>query len=87
MRKLILSLSLFITFRAYAQDALKYQTPPESIMELAMAAPSPQTNFSSKGDVMLVMDRTSYPTIEELSQNGRMADEICKALVFLSYSV
>ncbi|NLR78570.1 prolyl oligopeptidase family serine peptidase [Chitinophaga eiseniae] len=68
MRKLILSLSLFITFRAYAQDALKYQTPPAGIMELAMAAPSPLTDFNSKGEIMLVMDRTSYPTIEELSQ-------------------
>ncbi|NLR61893.1 S9 family peptidase [Chitinophaga polysaccharea] len=68
MRKLILSLSLFITFRSYAQDALKYQTPPASIMELAMAAPSPLTDFNSKGEIMLVMDRTSYPTIEELSQ-------------------
>lgn len=68
MRKLILSLSLFITFRAYAQDALKYQAPPESILQLAMAAPPPQTDFSSKGDVMLVMDRATFPTIEELSQ-------------------
>ncbi|PSL48903.1 glutamyl peptidase [Chitinophaga niastensis] len=68
MRKLILSLSLFITFRTYAQDALKYQTPPQSILELAMAAPSPSVDFNSKGDVMLVMERTSYPTIEELSQ-------------------
>lgn len=68
MRKLILSLSLFITFRTYAQDALPYQTPPKSILELAMAAPSPSTDFNSKGDVMLVMERSSYPTIEELSQ-------------------
>lgn len=68
MRKLILSFSLLITFRAYAQDALKYQTPPAGIMELAMAAPSPLTDFNSKGEIMLVMDRTSYPTIEELSQ-------------------
>jgi dipeptidyl aminopeptidase/acylaminoacyl peptidase len=68
MRKLILSLSLFITFQAYAQEALKYQTPPASILDLATAAPSPLTNFSSKGEVMLVMNRTSYPTIEELSQ-------------------
>ncbi|MFY0253379.1 prolyl oligopeptidase family serine peptidase [Chitinophaga sp. 30R24] len=68
MRKLMLSLSLFVAFRTYAQDALKYQTPPQSILELAMAAPSPLVDFNSKGDIMLVMDRTSYPTIEELSQ-------------------
>ncbi|MEV4883034.1 S9 family peptidase [Chitinophaga ginsengisegetis] len=68
MRKLILSLSLFITLHTYAQDALKYQTPPKSILDLAMAAPSPSTDFNSKGDVMLIMERTSYPTIEELSQ-------------------
>ncbi|WP_212000285.1 S9 family peptidase [Chitinophaga sp. HK235] len=68
MRKLVLTLSVFITFRAYAQDALKYQTPAQSIMELAMAAPSPSVTFSSKGDLMLIMDRTGFPTIEELSQ-------------------
>ncbi|MBC9910547.1 alpha/beta hydrolase family protein [Chitinophaga varians] len=67
MRKLVLTLSVFITFRAYAQDALKYQTPAQSIMELAMAAPSPAVNFS-RGDLMLIMDRTGFPTIEELSQ-------------------
>lgn len=67
MRKLVLTLSVFITFRAYAQDALKYQTPAQSIMELAMAAPSPAVNFSRE-DLMLIMDRTGFPTIEELSQ-------------------
>ncbi|MBO9731691.1 MAG: prolyl oligopeptidase family serine peptidase [Chitinophaga sp.] len=68
MRKLILSLSLFITFRAYAQDALKYQTPPAGILELAMAAPPAVTDFSSNGNMMLIMERTSFPSIEELSQ-------------------
>ncbi|RFS23912.1 S9 family peptidase [Chitinophaga silvatica] len=68
MRKLILSLTVLVSIRAYAQDALKYQTPPQSILELAMAAPTPSTDFSGKGDVMLVMERASYPSIEELSQ-------------------
>ncbi len=68
MRKLVLSLSLLISFRVYAQEALKYQTPPQSILELAMAAPSPSVDFSGKGDMMLIMDRSSYPSIEELSQ-------------------
>ncbi|MBC9933841.1 S9 family peptidase [Chitinophaga qingshengii] len=67
MRKLVLTLSVFITFRAYAQDALKYQTPAESIVELAMAAPSPAVSFGRE-DLMLIMDRTGFPTIEELSQ-------------------
>ncbi|HVI45428.1 MAG TPA: prolyl oligopeptidase family serine peptidase [Chitinophaga sp.] len=67
MRKLVLTLSLFISFRAYAQDALKYQTPPQSIMELAMAQPLPAVSFSGKGDQMLIMERSAYPTIEELS--------------------
>lgn len=68
MRKLILSLSLFVTFRVYAQDALKYQTPPASILELAMAAPPAATDFSSNGNLMLIMERASFPSIEELSQ-------------------
>lgn len=68
MRKLIVSLSLLITFRTYAQEALKYQIPPQSILELAMAAPAPLVDFNSKGDVMLTMERSTYPTIEELSQ-------------------
>lgn len=68
MRKLILSLTVLVSIQTYAQDALKYQTPPESILELAMAAPSPSVDFNGKGEVMLVMERASYPSIEELSQ-------------------
>ncbi|NIG52061.1 prolyl oligopeptidase family serine peptidase [Chitinophaga sp. Cy-1792] len=68
MRKIVLSLSLLVTFRVYGQEALKYQTPPQSILELAMAAPSPSVDFNGKGDIMLIIDRSSYPTIEELSQ-------------------
>lgn len=68
MRKLILSLTVLVSIQAYAQDALKYQRPPQSILELAMAAPSPSTDFNGKGDVMLVMERASYPSIDELSQ-------------------
>ncbi|WP_291910822.1 prolyl oligopeptidase family serine peptidase [Chitinophaga sp. CB10] len=68
MRKLVLSLTLLMSFRVYAQDALKYQTPAQSILDLAMAAPSPTVDFNGKGDVMLILEKSSYPTIEELSQ-------------------
>ncbi|NSL89829.1 S9 family peptidase [Chitinophaga sp. Mgbs1] len=76
MRKLILTLSLFVAFRAYAQEGLKYQTPPQSILELAVAAPAPTVDFNNKGDVMLILEKSSYPTIEELSQpEYRLAGE------------
>lgn len=68
MRRLLLSLSLLITLPAFSQDALKYQEPPAVIKELALAAATPAVDLNSKGDVMLVMERSGFPSIEELSQ-------------------
>lgn len=68
MRQFILLLSLSFSLGAAAQDALPYQTPPAAIQELALAAPAPVVSFDSKGKTMLIMERSAYPGIRELSQ-------------------
>ncbi len=68
MKKLI-SLLLFIgSMNLHAQDAIEYKTPPTAINDLVMAKPSPAVSISNKGDWMLIMERSSMPSVEELAQ-------------------
>jgi dipeptidyl aminopeptidase/acylaminoacyl peptidase len=68
MRKLLLLLLGFPCLISYAQDAISYQTPPRVIMDLALAKPTPQISVDKKGEWMLIIERNSYPTVEELGQ-------------------
>ncbi|UYQ92413.1 prolyl oligopeptidase family serine peptidase [Chitinophaga horti] len=68
MKKLVLSALLLVAVQAFAQDELKYQRPPAAIYDLAMAPATPAVSFNDKGTVMLLLGRSTYPTIEELSQ-------------------
>lgn len=56
------------TFAAFAQDAVNYQTPPKEIADLLLAKPTPGVSIDSKGEWMLLSERNSYPTVEELGQ-------------------
>ena len=51
-----------------AQDAIGYQLPPKEIADLLLAKPTPNVNVDSKGEWMLLIERNSYPTVEELGQ-------------------
>jgi dipeptidyl aminopeptidase/acylaminoacyl peptidase len=51
-----------------AQNAITYQTPPKAIADLVNAPVTPQANFSSSGDFMLLLERAGNPSIEELAQ-------------------
>ncbi len=51
-----------------AQDAVSYQTPPKEIAELLLAKPTPGVRIDSKAEWMLLSERNSYPTVEELGQ-------------------
>ena len=51
-----------------AQDAVGYQTPPKDIADLLLAKPTPIVRIDSKAEWMLVSERNSYPTVEELGQ-------------------
>ncbi|MBL0183619.1 MAG: S9 family peptidase [Chitinophagaceae bacterium] len=68
MRKLLSIALLFICGNLLAQDAIEYQTPPKEIYDLVMAKPTPGVSFDSKGQYMLVLDRSSMPSVEDLAQ-------------------
>lgn len=56
----------FIWTEVSAQST--YQTPPQSIADLANAPSTPSVRFSKNGDWMLLMERSDNPSIEVLSQ-------------------
>ena len=68
MKKLFFLVTLFFVRTLFAQDAISYQTPPKEIYDLVMAKPTPSVSFDSKGQYMLVLDRSSMPSVEELAQ-------------------
>ncbi|KAF0237840.1 MAG: peptidase S9 prolyl oligopeptidase active site domain-containing, partial [Chitinophagaceae bacterium] len=70
MRKLnvIFACLLFSITTAVAQDAVSYQTPPKVIADLLLAKPTPNISLNSKAEWMLLSERNSYPTVEELGQ-------------------
>ncbi|GAB2812380.1 S9 family peptidase [Ferruginibacter profundus] len=68
MKKFLFVAMLFATCRLFAQDAIGYQIPPKEIYDLVMAKPTPGVSFDSKGQYMLVLDRSSMPSVEDLAQ-------------------
>ncbi|MEZ0485387.1 S9 family peptidase [Fibrella aquatica] len=52
----------------FAQDALTYQTPPKALADLVTIPPTPGVSITSKGDQMLILERSSAPSIAELAQ-------------------
>lgn len=57
-----------ISMGAFAQDAIGYQTPPQVISDLLLAKPTPAVSIDDKAHWMLLIERNSYPTVEELGQ-------------------
>jgi len=55
-------------FEVFAQDAVNYQLPPKEIADLLLAKPTPDVSIDSQGEWMLLSERNSYPTVEELGQ-------------------
>lgn len=51
-----------------AQEVSEYQKPPQVIIDLAEASPIPEALISSKGDLMLLLERREMPSVEELAQ-------------------
>lgn len=68
MRTTLFALSLLATTIAYGQDNVTYQRPPAVIEELLLAKPLPAVSVDKKGEWMILIDRNSYPTVEELAQ-------------------
>ena len=53
---------------AYSQENIGYQTPPKPIADLIDAAPTPGLSISPNDEWLLLMERPSLPSIEEVSQ-------------------
>ncbi len=68
MKKIFIIALLFICNSISAQDAVEYQNPPKEIYDLVMAKPTPGVSFDSKGQYMLVLERSSMPSVEDLAQ-------------------
>ncbi|HNL63773.1 MAG TPA: prolyl oligopeptidase family serine peptidase [Ferruginibacter sp.] len=68
MKKFLLLAFLFCCQHLFAQDAIEYQVPPKAIYDLVMAKPTPGVSFDSKGQYMLVLERSSMPSVEDLAQ-------------------
>lgn len=68
MRYLLFLFSLLMTATLHAQDDIAYQTPPKLISDLVLAPPTPSISLSKKGDWLLLLQRSSYPSVEELAQ-------------------
>lgn len=68
MKKSLLCLFLLSTsIGVFAQDAVNYQQPPKAIADLLLAQPTPSVSIDSKAEWMLLSNRNSYPSVEELA--------------------
>ncbi len=68
MKKFLLFVVVIFNTNLFAQDAIDYQTPPKEIYDLVMAKPTPGVTFDKKGQYMLVLERSSMPSVEDLAQ-------------------
>jgi dipeptidyl aminopeptidase/acylaminoacyl peptidase len=70
LNKKIIALSslLAVCLLPKAQDAINYQTPPKEIADLLLAKPTPAISIDSKAEWIFMMERNSYPSVEELAQ-------------------
>jgi dipeptidyl aminopeptidase/acylaminoacyl peptidase len=72
MRKKIILIACILLYGAihsiYAQNATSYQLPPKDIADLLLAKPTPAVSINEKATWMLLSERNSYPTVEELGQ-------------------
>ena len=69
MRKSIFLFTFLITaFTAFAQDDAGYKLPPKDIADLLLAKFTPFVSLDSKAEWLLLSERNSYPSVEELAQ-------------------
>lgn len=68
MKRILSILLLLLTCSVYAQENLNYQRPTEEIASLLEAPLTPAVIFSPDKKWMVLLDRSDFPTIEELSR-------------------
>jgi len=68
MKKTLFSLFLLTaSMSTYAQDAVSYLTPPQEMADLLLAKPTPAVLIDGKTEWILLSERNSYPSVEELA--------------------
>ncbi len=65
---LLLTLPFLSALTSFAQNAAAYQTPPKPLADLVTVPPTPGVSVTSRGDVLLILEQASAPTIAELAQ-------------------
>ncbi len=70
MKKLLFLFVLlsFVAGVMFAQEGLKYQKPPEDIVKIMTASPTPSVSISPDGATIVLTERPGMPTIEDLSK-------------------
>ncbi len=69
MRKITLFfIGLLSVVSAFAQTSTGYQLPPKDIADLLLAKPTPAVSLNSKAEWLLMSERNSYPSVEELAR-------------------
>lgn len=68
MKKILLLFCLSVAFLLSAQENLEYQRPPEEIAQLLEAPLTPLVTFSPDKNWMAFLERSDFPSIEELSR-------------------
>ncbi len=63
-----LTLLVLCDFSAIAQSSQSYMKPPKEIADLVDAPLTPVVNFSKNGELMFLLHRSGYPSIEDLAQ-------------------
>jgi dipeptidyl aminopeptidase/acylaminoacyl peptidase len=68
MRSSLLVFLLLLSLSISAQDPSGYRLPPKDIADMLLAKRTPDVSVSSDGQWMLLLQRNSYPSVEELAQ-------------------
>jgi dipeptidyl aminopeptidase/acylaminoacyl peptidase len=68
LRLLVLVAFLHNVFETRAQAPTSYQTPPKALADLINAAPTPSVQLSPDKKWMLLLERPSLPSIEEVAE-------------------
>lgn len=66
MKLLLLSIALLTQLISFAQDG--YKTPPKGVADMLLAKRPPNVSVDDKGEWMLFMESSSYPSVAELAR-------------------
>ena len=68
MKRIFIVFLALLTFHLQAQEELTYQRPHDDIARIAEAPPTPTISISHDKSWMLLLERSDFPSIEELSR-------------------